>query len=82
MASDSFINSPLWEEFKKAARKRRRDPARLMTDYMRECMEIWEDEKLFKEMRRDARRSGFKEGNAVEIVRQHRLEKKKQRAAS
>ncbi|HEY7543632.1 MAG TPA: hypothetical protein VID27_02060 [Blastocatellia bacterium] len=82
MASDSFINSPLWKEFKKAARRRRRDPVRLMTNYMRECMEIWEDEKLMKEMRRDARRSGLKEANAVEVVRRHRLEKKKQRAAS
>ena len=41
----------------------------MLTDYMRECIEIWEDEKLFRQMSREARRSGRKESEAVDIVR-------------
>ncbi|HEY3139111.1 MAG TPA: hypothetical protein VGL29_24035 [Blastocatellia bacterium] len=82
MEKGSFAESPLWEEFQKAALKRRRNPVRLITEYMRECLEKWEDQKLDEEIRRDARRSGFREEDAVEIVRRHRLVKKEQRAAS
>ena len=80
MAKDALLDSPLWEEFQKAARKRGRSPARLLADYMRECLEIWEDQKLDEDIRRDARTSGYREEDAVEIVRRHRREKKGQRA--
>ena len=80
-----LISSPLWERFRKAARERRRDPARLLTDYMRECLETWEDQNLDEEIRRDAQASGYREEDAVELVRQYRREKsekKEPRAAS
>ena len=83
MAKDSLQESPLWEEFQKAARQRRRNPVRLLTEYMRECLEIWEDQKLDKEIRRDvqkfAQQSGLREEDAVEFVRQYRREKKAER---
>jgi hypothetical protein len=82
MEKDTFSDSPLWKEFQKAAREKRRNPVRLLTEYMRECLETWEDQKLDEEIRRDVRRSGFREEDAVDIVRRHRLEKKGQRAAS
>lgn len=82
MAKDSLVDSPLWEQFQKAARERRRNPVRLLMDYMRDCLEIWEDQKLDEEMRCDAQRSGYREEDAVEIVRQYRREKKEQRAPS
>ena len=50
----------------------------MLTEFMQERLETWELEKLFREMKRDARKSGFSEEDAVEIVRQHRLEKKRQ----
>ena len=81
MEKDTFFDSPLWREFQEVARKKRRNPVRLLTEYMRECIEIWEDQKLDAEIQRDARRSGFREEDAVDIVRRHRLEKKSQRAA-
>ncbi|MCI0489301.1 MAG: hypothetical protein L0229_22135 [Blastocatellia bacterium] len=86
MAKDALLDSPLWEEFQKAARKRGRSPARLLADCMRECLEILEDQKLDEEIRRDARTTrkeslcGYREEDAVEIVRRHRREKKGQRA--
>jgi hypothetical protein len=81
MEKNTLSDSPLWKEFQKAAPAKRRNPVRLLTEYMRECIEIWEDQKLDEEIQRDARHSGFREDDAVDIVRAHRLEKKGQRAA-
>ena len=82
MEKDTFSDSPRWKEFQKAAREKRRNPVRLLTEYMRECLETWEDQKLDEEIQRDVRPRGFREEDAVDIVRRHRLEKKGQRAAS
>jgi hypothetical protein len=88
MEKEIVFDSAIWEEFQKQAKKRRRNPVALVTELMREQLEIWEDEKLFREMRRDARKSGYTEDDAVELVRQYRREKRqraeqpKQRAAS
>lgn len=72
--------SNVWTEFQTQARRQRRDPQRLLDEYMRECLETWEDERLFREMRRQARRSGLKEADSVEIVRQARQARKSRRA--
>ena len=82
MNEQPLANSPLWKEFQAAARRRRRDPARLLTDYMRECLERWEDQQLDAEISRQARASGRREADAVKIVRRYRQEKKRTRAAS
>jgi hypothetical protein len=81
MAGTGFTELPLWPRFERAARGWRRDPARLLSDYMAECLERWEDEKLDAEMRRQARRSGYRERDAVEIVRRYWQDKQAQRAA-
>lgn len=87
MKQENIFDAALWEEFQKEARKRRLSPVRVAAELLRERLEIWEDEKLLTEMRRDARRSGYTEEDAVALVRQYRLEKKqtekkKPRAAS
>lgn len=81
MAKDTLAeSSPLWEQFQAEARKRRRNPARLVTEYMRECLEIWEDEELHDAITRDVQKyaceHGLTEDDAVDIVRQYRQEKK------
>lgn len=78
MKNELQFDTTIWEEFQKQAKKRRRNPVTLVTELMREQLEIWEDEKLFREMRRDARKSGYKEEDAVELVRQYRREKRQQ----
>lgn len=78
MEKTTLPESTLWIEFQEAARKRRRNPARLLTDYMRECLEVWpceEDQKLDEEIRREAQRSGYGEEDSVDIVRRHRTGK-------
>ncbi len=82
MKNESLTDTPIWEEFEKAARRHRLNPTQILTAYMRELLEIWEFKKLDKEIRRDVQRSGFTEEDAVELVRQYRLEKKQNRAAS
>ena len=74
MAGDYPTELPLWEQFEKAAREHRRSPTRLLTDYMRECLEMWDDQKLDQEMQRDAQAGGLHEDDAVEIVKQYRRE--------
>jgi hypothetical protein len=82
MSSELVTDLRLWKEFQAAARSRRRDPSKLLSEYMRECLELWEDQKLDAEIARQAQASGFVEADAVKIVRRHRLEKKRTRAAS
>ena len=85
MKNEIMLDPAIWEEFQKQAKKRRRNPVALITEWMREQLEIWEDEKLFREMRSDAGKSGYTEDDAVELVRQYRREKRgqtKHRAAS
>jgi len=74
MKKDPLATLPLWGQFQKAAQERRRNPERLLTDYMREHLEIWEDQQLDIEMQRDAQRSGVREEDAVDFVRQYRRE--------
>ena len=39
---------------------------------MRQCLEVWEDQALDEEIRSDAQRSGYRETDAVAVVRQCR----------
>lgn len=82
MKNEMMFDQTVWEEFQRQAKKRRRNPATLLTEFMRECLETWEYKQLDEEMRRDAQRSGYTEDDAVELVRQHRAEKKAKRASA
>lgn len=75
MAKDSLSALPLWGQFQEAARKRGRNPVRLLTDYIRESLEAWEDQQEDEEIRREVRRSGYRESDAVDIVRGYQLER-------
>ena len=67
------VDSALWERFEEAARKRRRDPVRLVKEFMKERIEIWEDQKLDRQIKKATLRSKRSEEDAVEIVRRVRL---------
>jgi hypothetical protein len=56
-----ILDSALWERFEEAARLRRRDPVRLLKEFMRERLEVWEDQKLDKQLKKAARLSGRRE---------------------
>ena len=82
MEAEIKLDAKLWEQFVQAARKNKRNPINLLTDYIREFLEIQEDRQLDEEIQVEAQSSSYDEEDAVEIVRQHRREKKEQRAAS
>ena len=82
MEAEIKLDAKLWEQFVQAARKNKRNPISLLTDYIREFLEIQEDRQLDEEIQVEAQSSGYDEEDAVEIVRQYRREKKEQRAAS
>ncbi|MGH9897993.1 MAG: hypothetical protein ACRD4L_03970 [Pyrinomonadaceae bacterium] len=77
----SLTDLPAWEEFKAEAKKRRRNPVKVLAEYMKECIETWQHQQLDNEIRSDAQKSGYTEEDAVELVRQYRQEKYK-RASS
>lgn len=81
MTTKTIDESPVWKQFETEAKKRRRNPVKLVLELLKEQVEIWEDEKLDEEISRDAQKSGYTEDDAVELVRQLRREKK-ERAAS
>ncbi len=82
MEKDSVTGSGVWLRFERAARQRRRNPVNLLAEFMSDCLERWEDERLDTEIQEDARGSGHREREAVEIVRQYRRERRVRRAAS
>ena len=75
MATNRLTESPVWKHFEEEARRQGEDPVDLVTKYMNECLEVWEDEALDEEIRADAQKSGYTEEDAVEVVRQYRREK-------
>lgn len=77
-----ILDSALWERFEEAARLRRRDPVRLLKEFMRERLEVWEDQKLDRQLKRASRLSGRREEEAVDIVRRHRVNRNGPRASS
>jgi hypothetical protein len=81
MITKAINDSPVWKQFETEAKKRRRNPVKLLSDYMKECIEIWEHERLDDEISHEAQKSSYTEDDAVELVKQYRREKK-QRAAS
>ena len=69
------IDSPVWEQFEKAARRQRRNPYDLIREYMQQCLEAWEDQRLDEEIGKQARASGARAKDAVKVVRQVRQER-------
>jgi hypothetical protein len=70
------LETPVWDRFEKAARRQRRDPYELLREYMQQCLEAWEDQRLDEEIGRLARDSGKRVADAVPLVRQVRREKR------
>ncbi|MGH9948129.1 MAG: hypothetical protein ACRD6X_13140 [Pyrinomonadaceae bacterium] len=77
MNTKTINDSPVWKQFETEAKKRRRNPVKIVVDLIKEQMEIWEDEALDRAIRRDVQKSGYTEDDAVELVRQYRREKRK-----
>jgi hypothetical protein len=76
------LNSQLWEQFEQAAQEQRRKPLQLLQQLLQEYLAIYQDEKLFRQMHREARRSRYREEDAVALVRQARQQKRARNGAT
>lgn len=82
MEQEIKLNAQLREQLEQAAREQRRNPAQLLQEVVREYLDIYEDEKLFRQMQHEAHSSGYREADAVEMVRQARQETRETHGAS
>jgi hypothetical protein len=57
MTTKTIDESPVWKQFETEAKKRRRNPVKLVLDLIKEQVEIWEHEKLDDEISRDAQKA-------------------------
>ena len=46
MTTKTIDESPVWKQFETEAKKRRRNPVKLVLNCVKEQIEIWEDERL------------------------------------
>lgn len=81
MTTKAIDDSPVWKQFESEAKKRRRNPVKLLLDLMKEQVEIWEHERLDDEISKEAQKSGYTEDDAVDLVRQYRREKRENAAS-
>ncbi len=65
MKEQIIIDSELWQKFESGAKKHRRNPLKLLTDYMRESLEIWERQKNDREIQKGAQKNGDVQNNAA-----------------
>jgi predicted transcriptional regulator len=72
MTATVQINVDLWAKFSGMAQKKRKRPNRLLEKVITEYLAIQQDLQLDEAIRQQARKSGFKENDAVEFVRNYR----------
>ena len=82
MTLESLFKTELWQDIERQTRARRKQPADVLAELMRDYLETAEDVALNEAMRRDARQSSYTEADAVRLVRERRAEKQRRHALS
>ncbi len=81
MTLESLLRTDLWHEFQEQARSEKRSAADVLADLIEEYLETREDAEVHTAIAREARKSGYAENDAVEIVRQVRAVSGRRRGA-
>ncbi len=76
MTATVQLDVNLWNQFSDLAQQKRKRPNRLLEKLIVEYLAIQKDLLLDEDIRQQARKSGFKEGDAVDLVKQYRQAKK------
>ena len=76
MTATVQINVNLWEQFSGLALQKRKRPDRMLEKLIAEYLAIQKNLQLDEAIRQQARKSGFKENDAVELVKSYRQKKK------
>ena len=66
------VNEALWAKLSEAAHREGRTPERLVRGLIREFLEAEADRELDAAIGRDVQRSGYREEDAVRLVREYR----------
>jgi len=76
MTATVQLDVNLWNRFSGLAQQKRKRPNRLLEKLISEYLAIQKDLQLDEAIRQQVRKSGFKESDAVDLVKQHRQTKK------
>ena len=82
MSIDDLLESDLWNDFDRFARRRKHDPVGLLATLLKSHMDAVTMDELDRGIGEDLRRSGVTPRNSVQTVREYRAEKKRNRAAA
>lgn len=75
MTNAELFKTNLWREFEAAAKAEKTNPIAVLKELIGDYVESRADSVLFDEIAEEGFRSGYTEDDAVELVRQARLEK-------
>jgi hypothetical protein len=75
MTNAEVFKTDLWREFEAAAKSDKQRPLKILTELMSDYVESRADSALFDEVAEEGLKSGYTEDDAVELVRQARLER-------
>ncbi len=76
MTATVQLDIKLWNQFSGLAQQKRKRPDRLLEKLIAEYLAIQKDLQLDDAIRQQGRKSGFKESDAVNLVKQYRQTKK------
>jgi len=76
MTATVQLKMDLWTKFAGLAQRQRKRPDRLLEKLMADYLAIQKDLQLDDAIRQQARKSGFKENDAVALVKQYRQNKR------
>ena len=76
MTATVQLDLNLWNQFSGLAQKKRKRPDRLLEKLIAEYLAIQKDLQLDEAIQQQARKSGFKESDAVDLAKQYRKAKK------
>lgn len=76
MTATVQLDMNLWNQFSGLAQQQRKRPDQLLEKLIAEYLAFQKDLQLDEDIRQQARKSGFKERDAVELVKRYRQTKK------
>ncbi len=75
MPNVEIFKTELWREFEALAKAEKKNPSKILADFIKEYIESRSDSVLFDKIAEEGFNSEYTEDDAVELVRRARLEK-------
>jgi hypothetical protein len=75
MTDTEIFKTQLWQEFEAVVKAENENPINVLSELMNDYIEFHTDSALFEEIEEEGFKSGYTEEDAIELVRQARLDK-------